>query len=118
MGWLNRIKDSLLSKIRKKIPYIVKYEVKTEMRHWDSKAFEGMKEDEAEEEEEGLREIPMPDDNDEAETSLEKVEGGEEDRFLKFTDYSSSNHKRILELMNGDDCQEFYIHENDLIRCY
>ena len=36
-------------KIRKKIPYIVKYEVKTEMRHWDSKAFEGMKEDEAEE---------------------------------------------------------------------
>jgi hypothetical protein len=47
-----------------------------------------------------------------------KVESGEEDRFLKFTDYSPSNHKRILELMNGDDCEEFYIHENDLIRYY
>jgi len=47
-----------------------------------------------------------------------KVEGGEEDRFLKFTDYSPNNHKRIIELMNGDDCQEFYIHENDLIRYY
>lgn len=46
-----------------------------------------------------------------------KVEG-EEDRFLKFTDYSPDNHKRIVELMDSDDCQKFYIHENDLIRYY
>jgi len=47
-----------------------------------------------------------------------KVDGGEDDRFLKFTDYSPTNHERILQLMNSDDCQEFYIHENDLIRYY
>jgi|EP00505_MAST-04D_sp_SCG-Rhode-Island_P001224 hypothetical protein len=36
-------------KIRKKIPYIVKYEVKTEIQDWDPKAFDDMKEDEVEE---------------------------------------------------------------------
>ncbi len=47
-----------------------------------------------------------------------KVEGEDDDRFLKFTDYSPDNHNRIVKLMDSDDCQKFYIHENDLIRYY
>lgn len=37
-------------------------------------------------------------------------------RFLKFTDYTPAVHKKILGMMQADNCQELFIHENDLIR--
>jgi len=48
------------------------------------------------------------------------VDGESEDevRFLKFTDYTPENHEKILGLMGAGDCQEFFIHETDLIRYY
>ncbi len=49
---------------------------------------------------------------------LAEYDDNDQPLFRKFVDYTPENHEKIIKMMEGDDCMEFYIHETDLLRYY